>query len=268
LIVDNQPDGPADTLALKLAAAAPPDGYTLLFGAPGQLAIGPAIYPNFAYEPARTFVPVAMIAISPQVLVVNPQVPAKSVHDLIAYAKANPGKISFASPGYGTEPHLLGELLKTTAGVDIVHVPYRGAAPAIADLIAGRVQMSFDGPAVVAPHIEDGRLRALAVASETRAHLLPDVPTMIESGFGRFIANYWIGAVAPIGTPAKIVARLNGAINDTLRSSDLQTSLAKLGAEPKIGTPQEAASFLAAEMAKWSVVAKAAGIVNVTTGDR
>jgi tripartite-type tricarboxylate transporter receptor subunit TctC len=258
--VENHPGGASGTVAVKLAADAPPDGYTLFLGSPGPLAIGPAVYANFGYDPAKTFVPVAMLAISPQVLVVNPTLPARSVHDLIAYARANPGKISFASPGFGTEPHLLGELLKTTAGIAIVHVPYKGSAPAIQDLVAGHVQMSFDGPAVIAPYIAANRLHALAVASETRARLLPDVPTMIESGFGRFIANYWSAIVAPVGTPAKLVMRLNGAINDILRSSDMQAALAKLGAEPKVGTPQDAVAFMSAEAAKWAVIAKAAGI--------
>jgi tripartite-type tricarboxylate transporter receptor subunit TctC len=259
LTIDNQPDG-AGSAGLKMAAAAAPDGYTLLFGSPGPLAIGPAIYSDFGYDLAKTFTAVAMIAISPQVLVVNPQVPTKSVHDLIAYAKANPGKLKYGSPGYATEPHLLGELLKTSAGIDIMHVRYKGATRAVADLVAGHVQMLFDGPAAIAPHIAAGQLRALAVASETRARLLPDVPTMIESGFGRFIASYWAGVVAPAGTPGKIVGRLNGAINDALRSSDLQAALAKLGEEPKIGSPQDAASFMAAEAVKWAVVAKAVGI--------
>ena len=260
LVVENHPGGDAGAVGLKVAADAAPDGYTLLFGSPSPLAIGPTIYPHADYDPAKRFAPVALIATSPQVLVVNPHVPAKSVHDFVAYAKANPGKIKFASPGFGTEPHLLGELLKATAGINIVHVPYKASTRAIADLAAGHVQMLFDGPAVIAPQIAAGRLRALAVASEARTPLIAEVPTMIESGFGRFIANYWAAVAAPSGTPDKIVGRLNAAINDALRTSDVQAALAKLGADAKIGSPQDAATFIAAESAKWAVVAKAAGV--------
>ena len=260
VLIENRPGGTGGADGIMAAAGSAPDGYTLFVGTPGPLAIAPAVYPKIGYDPVKTFAPVAMVAISPQVLTVTSSLPAKSVHDLIVYAKAKPGKIRYASPGYGTQPHLLGELLKTTAAVKLVHVPYDGTAPVLVDLLSGRVQVYFTGPAVIAPHIAGGRLRALAVASESRARLLPDVPTMIESGFGRFIANYWIGVAAPIGTSPHVINRLNAAINDTLRAADVQANLGKLGAEPKIGTPQEAAAFSAAEAQKWAVVAKAAGV--------
>jgi tripartite-type tricarboxylate transporter receptor subunit TctC len=261
VLVENHPGGSAGSEGVKAASAAAPDGQTLLFGSPGPLAIAPAVYPDSGTDPAKLFTPVAMVATSPHVLVVSPQIPARSVHDLIAYAKANPGRVKYASPGYGTQPHLLGELLNKTAALNLVHVPYEGSAPAIADLIAGRVQVFFSGPAAVAPYIADGRLHALAVASESRTRLLPNVPTMIESGLGRFIAYYWSGVVAPIGTPPQVVGRINGAINDALRDSEVQAGLNKLGAEPKIGTPQDAAAFIAAEAQKWAVVARAAGVI-------
>jgi tripartite-type tricarboxylate transporter receptor subunit TctC len=249
-----------DATGIKAAATARPDGYTLFFGTPGPLAIAPSLYPTLGYDPTKVFAPVAIVATSPQVLTVNADMPVKSVHDLTAYAKAQPGKIKYASLGYGTQSHLLSELLKTTASIDLVHVPYEGSAEVIPDLLTGRVQVYFTAPATIAPHIAGGRLHALAIASENRSRLLPDVPTMIESGFGRFIANYWSAIAVPSGTPEPIVKRLNTAVNETLRSGDVQKRLSKLGAEPKIGTPQEAAAFLAAEAQKWSVVAKAAGI--------
>jgi tripartite-type tricarboxylate transporter receptor subunit TctC len=256
----NQGGGVGGSAGVKAAAAAAADGYTLLLGTPGPLAIAPAINPAIGYDPMTVFVPVATVAMSPHVLTATPSLPAKSVHDLIAYAKANPGKVGYASPGYGSQSHVLGELLKTTAGVRLVHVPYPGTSAALADLLSGRVQLYFTGPAVIEPYIADGKLHPLAVASETRTRLLPEVPTMIESGFGRFIAYYWTGIVAPAGTPSAIVGRLNAAINDILRAASVQASLAKLGAEPKISMPEEAASFMAAEGQKWSVVARAAGI--------
>jgi tripartite-type tricarboxylate transporter receptor subunit TctC len=260
VLIENRVGGVDGADGALAAAAARPDGHTLFFGTPGSLAIAPAVYPKIGYGPARTFAPVAMVAISPQVLTVSASVPAKSVHDLIVYAKAKPGKMSFASPGYGTQPHLLGELLNTTAAIKLVHTTYDGSAAALVDLLAGRVQVAFSGTAMIAPYIAAGRLRALAVASETRAKPLPDVPTMIESGFGRFIASYWICVAAPVGTPAHTIGRLNAAINDTLRASDVQASLGRLGAEPKLGTPQDAGAFVAAEAQKWAVVAKAAGV--------
>jgi tripartite-type tricarboxylate transporter receptor subunit TctC len=258
--IENRSAASDETGSVKAVAAAPPDGYTLLFGTPRPLAIAPAVHFNLGFDPMKAFAPVAMVATSPQVLTVTPSLPAKSVHDLIVYAKAKPGKVSYASPGYGTQPHLLGALLRSTAGINLVHVPYRGSAPAVADLIAGGVQMYFGGPGVVAPHIASGALRALAVASEGRSRILPDVPTMIESGFGRFIATYWTGVVAPAGTPPLIVDRLNGAINEALRGAEMQAQLGKSGFEPKTGTPQDAAAFLAAEAAKWAVIARAAGV--------
>jgi tripartite-type tricarboxylate transporter receptor subunit TctC len=254
--IDNLAGAESEFDGVKIVAGAAPDGYTLLFGTPGPLAIAPAIFPNRGHDPAKAFAPVAMVAVSPQVLAVYPGIPAKSVHDLTVYAKANSGKLRYASPGYATQPHLLAELLKKTAAIKLKHVPYPGSAPAIADLLEGRVHMLFTGPAAIAPHIAAGRLRALAVASEGRTRLLPNVPTMIESGFGRFIGSYWTGVAAPIGTPPEVIARLNGAVNEALRASDVQASLNKLGAEPKIGTPQDAAAFMSAEAQKWAVVAK------------
>ena len=209
IVVENRPGGAGGTVGVKSVASADPDGYTLLFTPPGPLVTAPAIYRNVGYDPAKAFAPVAAIFSSPQILVVNPAVPAKSMQELVAYAKANPGKVSYASPGFGTQPHLLGEMLKLMTGADIVHVPYKGSAPVLADLIGGQVQMFFDAASFLLPHVVSGKLRVLAVADEQRLPQLPDTPTTIEAGFGKLQATYWVGVLAPAGTPPAVVERLN-----------------------------------------------------------
>jgi tripartite-type tricarboxylate transporter receptor subunit TctC len=193
-------------------------------------------------------------------LVVNPALPVTSLKELVAYAKANSGKINFASPGHGTQPHLLGEMLNQMASIDIVHVPYRGAAAPISDLLAGQVQVLFETIPLLVAHIEAGKLKALAVADEMRSPRLPAVPTTVESGFPKLQATLWLGALAPAGTPVPIVNRLNATINDILKSAELQASLATLSATPKIGSPQDFAAFMAAETQKWAAVVEAARI--------
>jgi len=258
VVVENRP-GVGGTLASKLVATADPDGYTLLFASAGSLAISPSLYKSIGYDPVTAFAPVAMIANHPLAMVVHPSVPAHSVKELIAYAKANPGKLNYGAPT-GTPPHLMGELFRTLAGIDIVFVPYKGAAPALTDLIAGRTQMTILSTAVIVPPILAGKLRALAVTSTTRWHELPDVPTMAEAGFPGFPQGSWTAVVAPAGTPADVVARLNATINEGLRSSELQASLIKLGAEIKIDTPQQLGALLADESRKWAAVVKSAGM--------
>jgi tripartite-type tricarboxylate transporter receptor subunit TctC len=201
-----------------------------------------------------------LLTTSPQVLVVNPALPVTTMQELVAYAKNNPGKISFASPGVGLQPHLLGELFKYGAHIEILHVPYRGAAPAITDLLAGQVQMYFETSTVLLPHIEAGTLRPLAVASATRSRELPEVPTTTESGFPTVQGTLWSGMLAPAGTQASIVNKLNSAINDILKAEDTQTRLKTLGAEAKGGSPQEFAAFISAELQKWAAVVAAASI--------
>jgi tripartite-type tricarboxylate transporter receptor subunit TctC len=258
VVIDNRPGGAGGTTGYKAVAAATPDGYTLLSTA-AAMTISPALYKNVGYDPIRSFAPVAMVGSSSQILLVNTALPVKSISELVAYARANPGKVHFGSPGYGTQPHLSGEFLKLRAGIDIVHVPYRGSAPAFTDLLAGQIQMIFDaGPAL--PLIESGKIRALAVTSEWRNRNLPDVPTMIESGFPGFVTRYWNGVVAPAGTPDVIVNKLSAAINEGLKSPDMQASLAKIGLEPTIVSPQEFAALIAAETQKWATVVKATGI--------
>lgn len=258
-VVENRPGGAGGSVGAKAVATAEPDGYTLLFSTPGPSTIGPAINRNAGYE-TRNFSAVALVSMSPIMLVVNASLPVKSVAELIAFTKANPGKIHYASPGYGTQPHLLGEMLKGATGAAIVHVPYRGSAPAITDLLAGQVQIYFDNVPNLLQHLQAGRLRALALTTQTRDPLYRDIPTMAESGVSGFVASYWNGVLAPAGTPSHVIARLNGAINEGLSTAAMQAALRRLGAEPKSIAPQDFAAFLAAEARLWAAVAKAADI--------
>ena len=260
VVVENRPGGAGGTVGAKAVAAADPDGYTLLLALTGTLTITPAIYKDAGYDPLKSFTPVATVSSSAQLLTVHPSLPATTLQELVGYAKANPRKLSYASPGFGTQPHLLGELLKWATETDIAHVPYRGSAPAITDLVAGQVHMMFDAPTVLLSHVEAGTLRAIAVTSEARAARLPQVPTVTEAGVPKLSATLWSGIVAPAGTPAGIVTRLNGDINDDLRSADMQASLAKFGAEARIASPQEFSAFLAAETERWAALVKTANI--------
>ena len=260
VVVENRPGGAGGTVGVKSAASADPDGYTILFTPPGPLVTAPAIFRNVGYDPAKAFAPVAAVFSSPQILVVNPNVPAKSMQELVAHAKANPGKVSYASPGFSTQPHLLGEMLKLMTGADIVHVPYKGSAPVLTDLIAGQVQMYFDSASFLLPHVQSGKLRVLAVADESRLPQLPDTPTTVEAGFGKLQASYWVGVLVPAGTPAPVIERLNGAINEVMKSPAMQETLAKLVARARPGTPQDFAAFMAAESKKWTETITAANI--------
>jgi tripartite-type tricarboxylate transporter receptor subunit TctC len=260
VVIENRPGGAGGTVGAKSVAAADPDGYTLLFSSPGPLVTAAAIYKNLDYDPIRSFAPIAMVIYAPQMLVVHPSVPANSLPELIAFAKSNPGKITFGSSGYGTQPHMLGEMLKLMADVNIVHVPYRGAGQSVTDLLAGQTQMIFETTAILLPHVEGGRLRALAVAAETRSPLMPDVPTTAESGYPKLIASFWSGLLAPAGTPAAIVDRLNVAVNEILASKDAQSGLARLNAEAKIGSPKDFAAFIAVEAPRWAAIANATGV--------
>jgi tripartite-type tricarboxylate transporter receptor subunit TctC len=260
IVVENRPGGAGGTVGVKSVASAEADGYTLLFTPPGPLVAAPAIYRNVGYDPAQAFAPVAAIFSSPQILVVHPGVPAKSMQELVAHAKANPGKVSYASPGFGTQPHLLGEMLKLITGVDMVHVPYKGSAPVLVDLIAGQVQVFFDAASFLIPHVASGKLRALAMADEARIPQLADTATTVEAGFAKLQATYWVGVLAPAGTPPAIIERLNAAINDVMKSRAMEDTLAKLTATARPGTPQDFARFMAAESKKWSETINAANI--------
>jgi tripartite-type tricarboxylate transporter receptor subunit TctC len=260
VIVENRPGGANGSVGARYVAGAEPDGYTLLFTQPGPLVVAPAIYRDIGYDPVKSFAPIASILASPQMLVVNPTLPVRTMAELVAHAKAHPHQISYASPGYGSQPHLLGEMFRLATGIDVVHVPYRTPPQAITDLMSGEVQMEFETIAILLPHIQSGKLKALAIADATRNPALPDLPTTGESGFPQLQATFWSGVLAPAGTPPEIVGKLNGAINAILGSKDLEASLAALSARPKIGTPQDFASFIAAEAQKWTSVAVAANI--------
>jgi tripartite-type tricarboxylate transporter receptor subunit TctC len=257
VVVENRA-GAGATLGSKAAAAAEPDGYTLLFGSSGSLAVAPALYPNAGYDPIKMFAPVAQVALLPHVLVVGPQVPARNVRDLIGYAKANPGKLNFGA-GLGTPPQMLGTLFKMQAGVDVVYIPYRGAAQSVTDLLAGRTQFTIDALTILYPLIQEGKLRALALARATRWPDLPDLPTMIESGFADFSYDAWTGVVAPAGTPAAVITKLNRVISEGLRSVEMKTSFAKVSAIAQPGSPEDFAAFIRVEVPKWAHVVQISG---------
>jgi tripartite-type tricarboxylate transporter receptor subunit TctC len=259
-VIENRPGGAGGTVGAKSVATADPDGYTLLFSSPGPLVTAAAVYRNLDYDPVKSFSPIAMLIYAPQMLVVNPSVAARSLPELVRLAKDHPGKITFGSSGYGTQPHMLGEMLKLMADINIVHVPYRGAGQSVTDLVAGQVQMIFETTTILLPHVQSSRLRALAVAMDARSPLLPNVPTTAESGYPKLVASFWSGLLAPSGTPSGIVEKLNATINEILKSNEAQDGLARLNAQAKIGTPQDFAAFIAAETSRWAAIANETGI--------
>ncbi len=259
VVIENRP-GAGGAIGSKSVANAEPDGATLLIGTSATLGVVPALMKNPGYDPIKSFAPVAKVADSTLVLVVPATFPANSVQEFVAYAKANPGRLSFASAGVGNQTQLLAELFKSKAGLDIVHVPYKSGAEMVTAILGEQVQMAFPDVSILIPLIREGKLKALAVTSASRHPQLPDVPTMIESGIPDYIMTFWSGVVAPAGVPAEIVNRLNTAINDGLTSASVRENLAKVGSQASPGTPQEFADFIAAETKKWSAVAKMAGI--------
>jgi len=257
VVVENRPGG-GSTIGVKDVAAAAPDGYTLMFGSSGSLAVAPALYSSLGVDPRKVFDPIATVALLPHVFVVNNDVPAKTIPEFVAYAKANPGKINYGA-GLGTPPHLLSTLFKTEAKIDVVYVPYTGSAQSVNDLLGGQTQFTIDGLVTLYPLIAAGKLRALAIARGERWPALPDVPTLVESGYPDFILDAWTGMVAPAGTPRPIIDQLNAAVNDALKSPATHATLAKFSAIAKPGTPEDFKAFLAEQTQRWAAIVKLAG---------
>jgi tripartite-type tricarboxylate transporter receptor subunit TctC len=256
-VIENRP-GAGGNLAAEAVAHAAPDGYTLLMGNNSILATNDSLYKRLNYQP-KDFVPITLIGTQANILVVNTNVPAHSLKELIALAEAQPGKLNFAFSGYGAAAHLAGELFKSEAKINIVHVPYKGAAPALQDVIAGHDQMMFATAASVIGHIQEGRVRALAVTTLKRTQILPDVPTMDEAGLKGFDASTWHGLVAPAGTPPEVIATLHDAAIKALNDESVQTSLGKLGVDIVGKTPQEFQAYIESEIPKWTAIVKASG---------
>jgi tripartite-type tricarboxylate transporter receptor subunit TctC len=255
VIVENRA-GAGNTLGSKAAAAADPDGYTLLVSAASGLIMSPMVYKNAGYD-ETSFAPIALIAETPQVLVANPASPFNSVADLVAYAKANPGKLNYSTGGAGTLPHLTAELFKQLSGTDIVHVPYKGGGPALTDVVAGQVPMTFDTLGTSLQFIREGKLKALAVSNPTRLAELPNVPAMPELGYGTINSGAWVALLAPLGTPPAILVRLNAAANAALASPQMKEALVRLSAQPRGGTAEDLARHMKSEHDKWApIVAK------------
>jgi tripartite-type tricarboxylate transporter receptor subunit TctC len=259
VVVENRPGGAAGTVGAHAVVSAEPDGYTLLLSQVGSLTIAPTLY-KLDYDPLRDFTPIAIVAVTPEVLTVHPSVPAHSFTEFVAYAKANPGKLNFGSPGTGTLPHIIGEQLQLATGTKLTHVPYRGAAPAVTDLLAGRVQLMIDTTSVLLTHIVSGKLNGFAISSEHRIPQLPDMPTFAEAGYPQLTSSLWTGLLAPAGTPAPIVATLNAATNEILKTPQVQQAYAKLQVGTRLVSPAEMKTFMADETRKWGEVIKAAGI--------
>lgn len=259
VIVDDRPGG-ALTVGLDLTAKSSPDGYTLCMGPIGALAITPHMVAHLPYDIAHDFQPVVLVTRGHLLLAVSPKVPFKSVKELIDYAKQNPGKLLNASSSNGSPGHVGGELFKFMTGIDIIHVPYKGGAPAINDLIAGRVQLMFESLNSIAPFARSGAVRALAVSGEHRSTAFPDLPTIAEAGVPGYAAPTWSGVIAPAGVPRPIIGKLNAAINTVIRSPAFKSHFATIGDEPAGGTPEEFAATITADSAKWSEVIKRAGI--------
>lgn len=257
VVVDNRP-GAGGTIGTEIVAKAPGDGYTLLF-APAAHAINLSIYPKLGYDTEKDFSPISIAASLPVVLAVEASVAAKSVAELVALAKAQPGKLTMASAGNGTVFHLTGEMFKSAAGISLVHVPFKGGGPAMAALVGAQVSMAFETSLTVAPHVKSGKLRALAVASSDRIAILPEVPTLAQAGYAGILAENWYGLYAPAATPKPVVARVHADLVKALADPDTRQKLAAQGAETRGLSPEQATLFVRAEIAKWAKVARESG---------
>jgi tripartite-type tricarboxylate transporter receptor subunit TctC len=258
-VVDNRP-GAGNTIGSKEAARAEPDGYTLLYSSVSGLVLAPMLQKNAGYDPLTSFDPIALVAQSSNLLVVHPSVPANTVAELVAYARAKPGQINFSSGGVGVLPHLIGERFNAAAGIDIVHVAYRGGGPSINDVVGGQVQMTFEGTSVLLPLIRGGKLRVLATTSPRRIAELPDVPTMVESGFPCFVSTSWTGLLAPARTPPPVIELLNRQINAAVASPQFKAALSNLSNDPLGGTPRDFIETIKGDIAKWAPIVQALGL--------
>lgn len=258
IVVDNR-GGAGGQTAAEAAAKSPPDGYTLFFGTMGTHAINAALYPKLRYDPLKDFAPISLTHITPRVLVVGPSVPAKSVAELVALAKAKPGLLTYGSAGNGSSSHLSGALFETLAGVNLVHVPYKGSSPLLVDVLAGRIDMTFDSYTVYEEHIKAGKVRPLGVTSKARMGALPQVPTIAESGLKGYDVSNWLGLLAPAGTPKDVLSTLHGALGRAMATPALRQQLVSLGIEPAFGTPEEFSALIRAELPKWADIVKRSG---------
>ena len=258
VVVDNR-QGAGGNIGADLVAKSPPDGYTVVMGALSTHAVNPSLYPKMPYDAVKDFAPITRVAITPNVLVVNPALPVNSVKELVAYAKANPGKLSFGSGSNGSAGHLAGELFKADTGTDMVHIPFKGGAPAMQALLSGDTQLMFDNLANSMPQVKAGKLKALAVTTAQRSKLVPELPTMAEAGVPGFDISTWFGLMAPAGTPLDIVAKWNADVTKILNSPDMRERLTAQGAEAAPTTPAEFSAFIAQELAKYARIVKASG---------
>ena len=259
IVVENR-GGAGGGVGGKFVAESDPDGYTVLMTPGGALTTGPAVNSNIGYDPAKVFAPIAELIETPLIVSVLPSLPASSLAEVVAYAKANPGKLKWGSQGFGTAPHLLAEMFRLDAGLNVIHVPYRGTGPLLNAILAGEVQIIADPSTTSLPFIQDNKLRPIAIAGNVRDPKLPNVPTVVEAGFPKLQAPFWLAVVAPAGTPRDIVAKLNNAFRQALNAPETRTRLDALGAEVKIGTPEDLDKMLASERAQWTAVVKAANI--------
>lgn len=258
VLVENR-TGAGGNIGTDFVAKSPADGYTIVFAYAGTMGINQFLYKNLPFNPTRDFAPVTLVADAPLVLVAHPSLPANSVAELVSYAKANSGKLSFGSAGTGAADHLAGELFKTRTGTSIVHVPYKGGAPALLDLVGGRTQLQFATIPGALAHIRAGRIKALAILSKSRFDLLPNVPTIAEVGMSDFEINNWYGVAAPAGTPAYIIRRLNSELIAALKTPEVRTRFLELGLVPTWNTPEEFAAYIKADAQKWERIVRASG---------
>jgi tripartite-type tricarboxylate transporter receptor subunit TctC len=258
VLVDNRP-GAGGTVGAAVAAQAAADGYTLLYGSTSTLAVSPALYPKLPYDAATAFQAVALVARGPQMIVVNPALPVTDFKGFVAHVRRHPGKLSFSSAGNGSVGHLTGELLKTATGVDVLHVPYKGGAPAVNAVVAGETDFTIDAVGTMLPFVKAGKLKALSLFGESRSALLPKLPTAKESGYARLVADFWSGVVAPAGTPKEVVARLAGAIARAVADPGVVEQLKVLGTEPQRLSVDEFTRFIQDESRKWGDIARSSG---------